>query len=100
MAFKGVLPSDLWDRYDREDGFDRMVLDLEIANEINTQISEAHDKAKSSSKAANANEANAIVARRNQRRAARKQHLSNTDDFFSAVEKAGVPVRDKGGVDE
>ena len=99
MAVKGVLPSDLWDRYDREDGFDRMTLDLEIANEINDRISEAHEKAKSS-RGANANDANAIVGRRNRRRAARKQHLSNTDDFFSAVEKAGVPVRKEGGVDE
>ncbi len=99
MAFKGVLPSDLWDRYDRDDGFARLTLDIEIANEINDKVSEAHEKAKSSG-GANANDANAMVGRRNRRRAARKQHLSNTDDFFSAVEKAGVPVREEGGVDE
>ena len=95
MAFKGVIASDLWDKYDCEDGFHRLSLDLEIANEINTQISEASAKA---SKKTNTDAAGA-VARRNQRRKARKQHLSNTDDFFSAVEKAGVPVR-KGGVDD
>ena len=92
MAFKGVVPSDLWDKYDREDGFDRMILDLETANEINTKINEAT----SASSKPSANDANAMVARRNQRR---KQYLSNTDDFFSAVEKAGMPVKDVSGDD-
>ena len=41
-----------------------------------------------------------MVARRNQRRQARATHLSNTNDFFSIVEEAGVPVREVGGVDE
>ena len=94
MAFKGVLPSDLWDRYDRKDGFDRMTLDLEVANEMNTRINEATKQA--GSKKPTADDANAMVARRNQRR---KEYLSNTDDFFSTVEKAGVPVREV-GVDE
>ncbi len=87
MAFKGVLPSDLWNKYDCEDGFDRLLIDLEVAREINTQINEA------TSKKPSAGDANAMVARRNQRR---KQYLSNTDDFFSAVEKAGVPVKKVG----
>mgnify|MGYP001212804383 FL=1 len=99
MAFKGVLPSDLWDKYDCEDGFDRMQLDLEIAREINEQINEATRDAQKSG--AKASDAKGAVARRNQRREARKnnKHLSNSDDFFSAVEKAGVPVREV-GVDE
>ena len=96
MAFKGVLPSDLWDRYDREDGFHRMMLDIEIANEINDLISEAHKDANKPSAAS----ANNMVARRNQRRQARATHLSNTNDFFSIVEEAGLPVREVGGVDE
>ena len=38
-----------------------------------------------------------MVARRNQKR---KEYLSNTNDFFSAVEKAGiVPVKDGSGDD-
>tara|TARA_R100000458_G_scaffold54915_1_gene58409 strand:- start:243 stop:521 length:279 start_codon:yes stop_codon:yes gene_type:complete len=92
MAYKGVLPSDLWDRYDREDGFDRMTLDIEVANEMNARISEATNTKPG------ADDANAMVARRNQRR---KEYLSNTNDFFSAVEKAGiVPVRKDGSGDD
>ena len=89
MAFKGVLPSDLWDRYDCDTGFDRLMLDLEVANEINTRINEATNSA-SKSGSGLADSANAVVARRNQRR---KEYLSNTNDFFSAVEKAGMPER-------
>ena len=84
MAFKGVVPSDLWDRYDCDSGFDRLVLDLEVANEMNTRINEA------TASKPGADDANAMVARRNQKR---KQDLSNTDDFFSAVEKAGIPAK-------
>ena len=84
MAFKGVVPSDLWDRYDCDSGFDRLVLDLEVANEMNTRINEA------TASKPGADDANAMVARRNQKR---KQYLSNTDDFFSAVEKAGIPAK-------
>ena len=92
MAYKGVLPSDLWDRYDREDGFDRMTLDIEVANEMNARISEATNTKPG------ADDANAMVARRNQRR---KEYLSNTNDFFSAVEKAGiVPVKKDGSGDD
>lgn len=91
MAFKGILPSDLWDKYDTEDGFDRLMLDIEIASEINDQIKTA------TAKKPGADDANAMVARRNQRR---KEYLSNTNDFFSAVEKAGiVPVRKDGSGD-
>jgi|TARA_R110002050_G_scaffold96934_5_gene201596 septal ring factor EnvC (AmiA/AmiB activator) len=105
MAFKGVLPSDLWYKYDTHDGMDRLKLDLEIAAEINSLISEAHADAKNTS-TAKAGDAAGAVKRKNQRREQRKkekvntvhnseeeQPLSNTDDFFSIVERAGVPVR-------
>ena len=97
MAFKGVLPSDLWDRYDRDDGYDRLMLDISIANEINDLVAEAHADAKGK---AGADTARGAVARRNQRRRERQTYLSNTDDFFDSVEKAGVPVREVGGVDD
>ena len=97
MAFKGVLPSDLWVKYDCEDGFDRLMLDIEIANEINDLVRESHSNSKSK---ANADSARGAVARRKQRRKDRQTYLSNTDDFFDTVEKAGVPVREVGGVDE
>jgi len=98
MAFKGVLPSDLWYKYDTHDGMERLKLDLEIAQEINSLISEAHSQSSTSAKASDAAGA---VKRRNERRKAREsgtpipqdEPLSNTDDFFSIVEKAGVPVR-------
>ena len=99
MAFKGVLPSDLWYKYDSDDGMDRLLLDLEVANEINSLINDATNKSNTSAKASDASGA---VKRRNERRKARgnntdvpqqEEHLSNTDDFFSIVERAGVPVR-------
>lgn len=98
MAFKGVLPSDLWYKYDTDDGMERLKLDMEIAQEINSLVNEATNKSTNSAKAGDAAGA---VKRRNERRKARENNtpipqdepLSNTDDFFSIVEKAGVPVR-------
>ena len=59
-SFKGVLPSDLFDRYDSEGGWERMELDLLVAAEMSDRIVEQTADAKDRSKAA--------VARRNQKR--------------------------------
>ena len=50
MAFKGVLPSDLWDRYDCEGGQQKMLLDMNVASEMQDRIKEATDQAKKQSK--------------------------------------------------
>jgi len=83
MAFKGVLPSDLWDRYDSEGGQKRVEIDMLVAAEINDRISEASKDAKKDGKS--------MVARRNKRREQR-QLLNNNKDLFSALRDANVPI--------
>tara|TARA_R110002012_G_scaffold9222_1_gene42447 strand:+ start:4346 stop:4612 length:267 start_codon:yes stop_codon:yes gene_type:complete len=73
MAFKGVLPSDLWEKYDCEGGQQKLLLDLNVAAEMQEKIAEATNNAKNK-----ASSGKDMVARRNQRRAQR-QVLSDTD---------------------
>lgn len=61
-TFKGILPNQLFDRYDDENGYQRMEFDLHIAAEIGERIKEQTEEANSKSKAKSA------VARRKQRR--------------------------------
>tara|TARA_R110000744_G_scaffold360236_1_gene467694 strand:- start:177 stop:431 length:255 start_codon:yes stop_codon:yes gene_type:complete len=70
MAFKGVLPSELWDKYDCEGGQQKLLLDLHVASEIQDRITEATQTSKTNGKD--------MVARRNQRREQR-QLLSDSD---------------------
>ncbi len=86
MAFKGVLPSDLFDKYDCEGGAYKMQLDILIAMDINDKIKEATQDAKTDAKSA--------VARRDQRREKRK-HLSDGGGVLKALRDSGVPI--KGG---
>jgi len=67
MAFKGVLPSDLWDRYDCEGGHQKLLLDLNVANEISDKIKEATDKAEKRTRSGKQ-----MAARRKQRQAQRE----------------------------
>ncbi len=60
-AFKGVLPSDLFDKYDCAGGWFKLEYDLAIAGEMSDRLSEQMDEKR---------DANAMVARRNQKRAA------------------------------
>tara|TARA_R100000329_G_scaffold8768_3_gene10093 strand:- start:11491 stop:11763 length:273 start_codon:yes stop_codon:yes gene_type:complete len=80
MAFKGVLPSDLWERYDCAGGQQLLELDLVVANEINDRIGEATKDAKRDGKS--------MVARRNQKR----ELLNNNKDLFQALRDANVPI--------
>jgi hypothetical protein len=88
MAYKGVLPSDLWDRYDCEGGSYKMQLDMIVAAEISDKISEATRDAKTDAKGA--------VARRNQRREQRK-YLSDGGDVLQAIKDSGMPIKGKSG---
>ena len=72
MAFKGVTPSDFFDRYDGEGGFQRALLDITIAQEM----SEAHSPADVGTggiKRLTKDDANAVIARRDARRRARAE---------------------------
>ena len=80
MAFKGILPSELWARYDCEGGKENLEMDLIVANEMNDRISEATKTSK--------RDANAMVARRNQKR----ELLNNNKDLFQALRDANVPI--------
>lgn len=87
MAFKGILPSDLWLKYSVEGGRHLMNMDLIIAGDINDKISEATSQASKK-------DAKGAVARRNQKREQRKL-LSNNNDLLDILSESGVPVIDK-----
>lgn len=57
-VFKGVLPSDLFQRYDDETGYEMLQFDISVAAEINERIKEQTEEM----------DANRAVAKRNQRR--------------------------------
>lgn len=57
-VFKGVLPSDLFQRYDDETGYEMLQFDISVAAEINQRIKEQTEEM----------DANRAVAKRNQRR--------------------------------
>ena len=84
MAFKGILPSDLWLKYSVEGGRMLMELDLIVAAEINDKISEATSQASKK-------DAKGAVARRNQRREDRKL-LSNNNELLDLLRESGVPI--------
>ena len=86
MAYKGTLASDLFYKYQGIDGNARLEIDLITAAEIGDRISKATNEAKGSARA------KAAVAKRDKRRAARKQ-LSNKD-IFSMLSESGVPIKD------
>ena len=67
MAYKGVLPSDLWEKYDCEGGHQKLLLDLNVANEISDKIKEATDKAEKRTRSGKQ-----MAARRKQRQAQRE----------------------------
>lgn len=57
-VFKGILPSDLFQRYDDETGYELLQFDISVAAEINERIKEQTDEM----------DAKRAVAKRNQRR--------------------------------
>ena len=91
MAFKGTLPSELWDRYDCEGGVHKLNLDMDIAAEISRRHGDAIKGAKNK-------DAKGAVARRNRRREER-EGLSNTD-MLDAIRAAGMPIERVGFDDD
>jgi hypothetical protein len=69
-SFKGVLPSDLLEKYTVEGGMNRLEYDLSVLNTIQDQIVEAKGDGKDGA---------AMMARNKQRRSAQKQELSDSD---------------------
>lgn len=66
MAYKGVLPSDLWEKYDCEGGQQKLLLDLNVANEMQERIAEATNKSQRKTSGKD------MVARRKQRQTQRE----------------------------
>jgi hypothetical protein len=67
-TYKGLLPSDLFDKYDCEGGLHRLELDVVVAGEIADQLNESQQDSKKKTKKANKGRAKGAVARRDQRR--------------------------------
>ena len=84
MAYKGSLPSDLWDRYDCEGGQERMTLDLLVAMDMNDKISQATHNAKKKFDGKGA--ASRLKQRREQRQ------LLNDNETVSLLKGLGLPV--------
>tara|TARA_R100000353_G_C6451901_1_gene181509 strand:- start:111 stop:377 length:267 start_codon:yes stop_codon:yes gene_type:complete len=84
MAFKGTLPSDLWERYDGEGGQERMTLDLLVAMDMSDKISEASTKAKKKF------DGKGMASRLKQRREQRQ--LLNDNETVSLLKGLGLPV--------
>ena len=80
MAYKGVLPSDLWEKYDCEGGQELMSLDLLVAMDIHDKIAQA----------TTAKDGNAAVARRNQRK--ERRELLSDNDGLAMLRGLGVPI--------
>ena len=66
-AFKGVLPSDLFEKYNCKGGLLKLEFDMIIASEMAERISEQYDEAKGE---VGSRQAKKAVARRNQKRSA------------------------------
>lgn len=84
MAYKGTLPSELWDRYDCEGGQEQMTLDLLVAMDMSDKINEATSNSKKKF------DGNAIVARRNQRR--QQRQVLNDNESVAFLQGLGLPL--------
>ena len=82
MAFKGVLPSDLWEKYDCEGGHQKLLLDLNVASDIQDRINEATEQSKARTSGKD------MVARRKQRQAQRE--LLNDKQGVDMLKSIGV----------
>lgn len=84
MAYKGTLPSELWDRYDCEGGQERMMLDLLVAMDMSDKINEATQKSKKKF------DGKGMAARRDQRR--RQRQLLNDNESVAFLQGLGLPL--------
>jgi len=84
MAYKGTLPSELWDRYDGEGGQERMSIDLLVAMDINDKINNATAKSKKKF------DGKGMVARRNQKR--QQRQVLNDNESVAFLQGLGLPV--------
>jgi hypothetical protein len=84
MAYKGTLPSELWERYDCEGGNHKLTLDLLVASDIQDRIAEATKDAKKKA------DGKAMAARRKQRQS--KRELLSDAEGLQMLRGMGVPI--------
>jgi hypothetical protein len=84
MAYKGTLPSDLWDRYDCEGGQEMLSMDLLVAMEMSEKIEKATNDSKKKM------DGNSAAARRKQRISQRE--LLNDNEGLNMLRGLGVPM--------
>lgn len=84
-AFKGVVPSDLYEKYHGVGGKHRMELDLEIASEISLQIKEASHKNASDSDGISSRTKGMIARRKQARVSAEKARISDDEAYKIAT---------------
>jgi hypothetical protein len=84
MAYKGTLPSDLWDRYDCEGGQEMLSMDLLVAMEMSEKIEKATADSKKKM------DGNSAAARRKQRISQRE--LLNDNEGLNMLRGLGVPM--------
>lgn len=82
MAYKGTLPSDLWEKYDCEGGQDLLTIDLLVAMEMQDKIAEATKQSKADGKT--------MAARRSQRQ--RQRELLSDSQGMDMLRGLGVPI--------
>lgn len=84
MAYKGALPSDLWNRYDCEGGQDLMTIDLLVAMDMSDKINDATKKSKKKF------DGKGVASRLKQRREQRQ--LLNDNEQLAFLKGLGLPV--------
>ena len=85
-TFKGIMPSDLLERYNCEGGRDKLQYDVLVAAEISERINEQHEEAQGK------RDAKKSVAKRNKKREERmtgKQLGQVLSDTFGSSDNTG-----------
>jgi len=82
-SYKGVLPSDLLDKYSVKGGMNRLEYDLACLNAIHEQIQESQSSS---------GDGASMEARRKQRRQARE--TISDDDAIALLKQRGIPTRE------
>lgn len=80
-SYKGVLPSDLLEKYTCEGGWQKMEFDLAVVNEIHDQIKDSYGDSKK--------DVNAMQARKQQRRARRQAATIEDGEALQLLKDGG-----------
>ena len=82
-SYKGVLPSDLLDKYTEKGGMNRLEYDLACLNTIHEQIQESQSSS---------NDGASMEARRKQRR--QQRETISDSDAIALLKQRGIPTKE------